>query len=73
MKEETLEDVIYATLMMNIEEDTATKDLASAIRTWLLSKIPQDEEVIDVAYDLGNAFNEGYNQALSDIKRNMGL
>ena len=58
--------------------------LASAIRTWLLSKIPQEthrEYYGDKGYykirasmgDWSEDKLEGYNSALADIKRNMGV
>ena len=81
-KPETLEDVLYKTGKVCCEK--CAKALASTVRTWLLSKIPQDEVLPEVPVnfavlpheEMANILHKrsktmGRNQALADIKRNL--
>ncbi len=85
-KPETLEGVVGLILSQLLIKDlpdhngfTKAMAISDRVRTWLLSKIPQEPipeqrlatPICEVSFNKGRVV--GYRQALADIKRNMGL
>ena len=67
----SLEEVIKNILDEEIP-DYVQREVAQAIKQHYLGKLPKEKEHIYVSLRTGKVYNQGYNQALADVRKVIG-